>query len=131
MWRIKLLLLSYVLFFCALPAFSDINTMLLIDLLEKQRAILTDGLPDVSTILNSSSKIDQIMIDMKNELQTWKAKAELLETGLTNLRKDLGRRSESIMNLSESLTSSEDFSKILLTVAIIEGVVIVLLIVLK
>ena len=105
--------------------------MLLIDLLEKQRAILTDGLPDVSTILNSSSKIDQIMIDMKNELQTWKAKAELLETGLTNLRKDLGRRSESIMNLSESLTSSEDFSKILLTVAIIEGVVIVLLIVLK
>ena len=129
MWHIKLLLLFFVLFFCALPAFSDINTMLLIDLLEKQRTILIDGLSDVSTISESSNSIDQIMKELKNDLQRWKERAELLETGLTNLRKDLGRRSESIMNLNESLGNSDAVNKILLTAAIIELGVIILLII--
>ena len=124
-----MLLLFFVLFFCALPAFSDINTMLLIDLLEKQRTILIDGLSDVSTISESSNSIDQIMKELKNDLQRWKERAELLETGLTNLRKDLGRRSESIMNLNESLGNSDAVNKILLTAAIIELGVIILLII--
>ena len=105
--------------------------MLFVELLAKQKAILTDGSLDVSIILNSSSNIDQIMKDLKKDLQNWKEKAELLETGLTNLRNALGKRSESIENLSESLNSSEAVNKILLTAAIIEGAVIVLLIIFK